>query len=76
MKTIGIELIAKLNFDEHVFRICQKVARQINVFLRSSNFLSEDFRQSAFNSFVRSGCYYCPDGEIKKITVKKLENNF
>ena len=44
VKLFGVELDYQLNFNEHVSRICQKVARQLNVLQRISKFLSEETR--------------------------------
>ena len=39
-----VELDYQLNFNEQVSRICQKVARQLNVLQRISKFLSAETR--------------------------------
>ena len=49
VKLLGVELDYQLNFDEQVSRICQKVARQLNVLQRIGKFLSEETRLLVFN---------------------------
>ena len=60
VKLLGVELDYQLNFNEQVSRICQKVARQLNVLQRISKFLSEETRLLVFKSFIRSNFSYCP----------------
>ena len=40
VRLLGVELDYQLNFNEQISRICQKVARQLNVLQRISKFLS------------------------------------
>ena len=79
MKLLGVELDYQLNFNEQVSRICQKVARQLNVLQRISKFLSEETRLLVFISFIRSYFNYCPiiwhfcsKGNTKQL--EKLQN--
>ena len=44
VKLLGVALDYQLNFNEQVSRICQKVARQLNVLQRISKFLPEETR--------------------------------
>ena len=60
MKLLGVELDYQLNFNEQVSRICQKVARQLNMLQRISKFLSEETRLLIFKSFIRSNFNYRP----------------
>lgn len=53
VKLLGSELDYQLNFNEQVSRFCQKVARQLNVLQRISNFLSEDTRLLVLKFFIR-----------------------
>ena len=48
MRLLGVELDNQLNFNEQISRICQKVARQLNVLQRISKFLSEETRLLVF----------------------------
>ena len=49
-----------LNFDLHISKICKKAARQINVLLRLSKFLSTETKVLIYKSFIRSNFNYCP----------------
>ena len=60
VKLLGVELDFQLNFNEQVSRICQKVAKQLNVLQRISKFLSEESLLFAFKSLIRSNFCYCP----------------
>ena len=60
VKLLGVDLDYLLNFNEHVTRICQKVARQLNVLQRISKFLTVETRLLLFKSFIRSNFNYCP----------------
>ena len=75
MKLLGVELDYQLNFNEQVSRICQKVARQLNVLQRISKFLSEETRLLVFKSFIRSNFNYCPIiwHFCSKVNTEKLE---
>ena len=75
MKLLGVELDYQLNFNEQVSRICQKVARQLNVPQRISKFLSEETRLLVFKSFIRSNFSYCPIvwHFWSKVNTEKLE---
>ena len=75
VKLFGVELDYQLNFNEQVSRICQKVARQINVLQRISKFLSEETRLLVFKSFIRSNFNYCPIiwHFCSKVNTEKLE---
>ena len=48
VKLLGVELDYQLNFNEQVSRICQKVAKQLNVLQRISKFLSVETRLLVF----------------------------
>ena len=75
VKLLGVELDYQLNFNEQVSRICQKVARQLNVLQRISKFLSEEIRLLVFKSFIRSNFNYCHIilHFCSKVNTEKLE---
>ena len=60
VRLLGVDLDYKLNFNEQVTRICQKVSSQLNVLQRLSKFLSVDTRLLVFKSFIRSNFSHCP----------------
>lgn len=49
-----------LKFDLHISDICKKAARQINVLLRLSKYLSLETKILIYKSFIRSNFNYCP----------------
>ena len=60
VKFLIVELDCQLNFNKQVSRLCQKVARQLNMLQRISKFLSEETMLLVFKSFLRSNFNYCP----------------
>ena len=52
VKLLGVELDYQLNFNEQVSRICQKVAKQLNILQRIRKFLSVETRLLVFKSFL------------------------
>ena len=75
VKLLGVDLDYQLNFNEQVSRICQKVARQLNVLQRVSKFLSEETRLLCCKSFIGSNFNYCPIiwHFCSKVNTEKLE---
>ena len=75
VRLLGVELDYQLNFNEQISRICQKVARQLNVLQRISKFLSEETRLLVFKSFIRANFSYCPIvwHFCSKVNTEKLE---
>ena len=49
-----------LNFDQQITNMCKKAARQLNVLLRLSKFLSAENKILIYKSFIRSNLNYCP----------------
>ena len=60
VKLLGVTLDYMLNFDKHISNICKKAARQINVLLRLSKYLSTETKILIYKSFIRSNFNYCP----------------
>ena len=54
VKLLGVTIDYLLNFDLHVSDICKKAARQINVLLRLSKFLTIETKKIIYKSFIRS----------------------
>ena len=75
MRLLGVELDYQLNFNEQISRICQKVARQLNVLQRKSKFLSVETRLLVFKYFIRANFSYCPIvwHFCSKVNTEKLE---
>ena len=57
---LGVTIDYLLNFDLHVSNICKKAARQINVLLRLSKFLTIETKNLIYKSFIRSSFNFCP----------------
>ena len=60
VKLLGVTFDYMLNFDLHISNICKKAARQINVLLRLSKYLSTETKILIYKSFIRSNFNYCP----------------
>ena len=60
VKLLGVTFDYMLNFDIHISDICKKAARQINVLLRLSKYLSTETKILIYKSFIRSNFNYCP----------------
>ena len=57
---LGIEIDSKLNFKNHVSKICRKVGRQLNAISRIQSYLGEKEKKLIVNTFVYSNFMYCP----------------
>ena len=60
VKLLGVTIDFLLNFDLHVSNICKKAARQINVLLRPSKFLTVETKILIYKSFIKSSFNFCP----------------
>ena len=60
VKLLGVTIDFLLNFDLHVSNICIKAARQINVLLRLSKFLTIETKILIYKSFIKSSFNFCP----------------
>ena len=60
VKLLGVTIDFLLNFDLHVSNICKKAARQINVLLRLSKFLTTETKILIYKSFIKSSFNFCP----------------
>ena len=60
VKLLGIDIDFMLNFDQQITNMCKKAARQLNVLLRLSKFLSAENKILIYKSFIRSNFNYCP----------------
>ena len=60
VKLLGVTIDFLLNFDLHVSNICKKAARQINVLLRLSKFLTTETKILIYKSFIKSSLNFCP----------------
>ena len=60
VKLLGIDIDYMLNFDQQIKNMCKKAARQLNVLLRLSKFLTADNKILIYKSFIRSNFNFCP----------------
>ena len=58
-KLLGVHLDSKLNFDNHISKLCSKASRHISAISRVSKYLDENCRFQLFHAFVRSQFQYC-----------------
>ena len=59
MKLLRVTIDYLLNVDLHVSNICKKAARQINVLLCLSKFLTIETKILIYKSFIRSSFNFC-----------------
>ena len=57
---LGVCIDAKLNFNEHVRRICSKASAQISASQRLTWLIDYPSRKAIYNSFIASNFDYCP----------------
>ena len=60
MKLLGIDIDFMLKCDQQITTMCKKAARQLNVLLRLSKFLTPENKILIYKSFIRSNFNYCP----------------
>ena len=57
---LGVCIDGKLNFNEHVCRICSKASAQISALHRLTGLLDYPSRKAIYTSFIASNFNYCP----------------
>ena len=57
---LGVCIDGKLNFNEHVCRICSKASAQISALQRLTGLLDYPSRKAIYTSFIASNFNYCP----------------
>ena len=60
VKLLGFTIDNKLNFDEHVSKLCKKASQKIHALARISNFMSQDKLRIIISAFIESQFGYCP----------------
>ena len=73
---LGLEVDSKLNFDEHISKLCNKSAGQLNALCRIGHLLGLEERKILINSFIYANFNYCPlvwHFSSRK-TINKIEN--
>ena len=57
---LGLEVDSKLTFDEHISKLCNKSAGQLNALCRIRHLIGLEERKILINSFIYSNFNYCP----------------
>ena len=57
---LGVCIDGKLNFNEHVHRICSKASAQISALQRLTGLVDYQSRKAIYTSFIASNFNYCP----------------
>ena len=57
---LGLEVDSKLNFYEHISKLCNKSAGQLNALCRIRHLKGLEERKILINSFIYANFYYCP----------------
>ena len=60
VKLLGCIIDNKLNFNEHISKLCSKASRQINVLNRLGRLLDEDVKLMLYKCFITCHFNYCP----------------
>ena len=60
VKLLGITIDRKLNFNDHVSKLCKKVSTKLHALARISNIMSQDKLRLHMKSFIESQFSYCP----------------
>ena len=60
VKLSGITIDRKLNFNDHVSKLCKKVSTKLHALARISNIMSQDKLRLLMKSFIESQFSYCP----------------
>ena len=60
VKLLGITIDNKLDFNEHVSKLCKKVSSKLHALARIANYMSQDKLRLVMKSFIESQFNYCP----------------
>ena len=60
VKLLGVLVDYKLNFNEHVSKLCDKVSSKLHVLSRISPFMRIDRLKLLMKAFIESNFGYCP----------------
>ena len=52
VKLLGVTIDNKLNFDEHVTKLCKKASQKIHALARISNYMSQDKLRILMKAFI------------------------
>ena len=59
-KLLGVTIDSKLNFDEHVSRLCNKASQKLSALARISSYMKLDQKRRIMKAFISSQFGYCP----------------
>ena len=60
VKLLGVEIDSKLNFNEHVTKLCKKANQKLHALARIAKYLSSEKLRILMKSFIDSQFNYCP----------------
>ena len=60
VKLLGITIDNKLNFNEHVSKLCKKTSQKLHALARISNYMSTEKLKLIMKAFIESQFGYCP----------------
>ena len=60
VKLLGVTIDNKLNFTEHITKLCKKVSSKLHALARVSNYMCQDKLRTLMKSFIESQFSYCP----------------
>ena len=60
VKLLGVTIDNRLNFTEHVSKICKKVSTKLHALARVSNYMTTDKLRVIMKAFIESQFGYCP----------------
>ena len=59
-KLLGVTIDYKLNFEEHLSKVCDKASQKLNVLARISSYMNINQRKRIMRAFISSQFEYCP----------------
>ena len=73
---LGLEVDNKLNFNEHISKLCNKSAGQLNALCRIGYLIGLEERKILINSFIYANFNYCPPvwHFSSRKSINKMEN--
>lgn len=60
VKLLGVTIDERLNFNEHISKLCRTAASQLNALIRLKSYVGFKEKKILFESFVLSNFNYCP----------------
>ena len=59
-KLLGVTIDYKLNFEEHLTKVCDKASQKLNALARISSYMNINQRKRIMRAFISSQFGYCP----------------